>query len=98
MLPEQVLHSHVKSPEQWLQAGHPFTPAMVWVRGMGGQITGGPIEMAAQELDRDCGARTSHLYMRDEGYEWKRRLFPDRDDMPWRIEVREYDCSERSSP
>lgn len=97
MLPDQVRHPQVLSPEQWLAAGHPFTASMVWVRGLGGQITGGPIEMAAQELDHDCGARTSRLYMRDEGYEWKQRLFPDRDDQRWRIEVREYDCSEVAS-
>lgn len=97
MLPDQVLHPQVKSPEQWLAAGHPFAPSMIWVRGMGGQITEGPMEQAAQELDHGCGARTSRLIMRDEGYKWKQRIFPERDELPWRIEVREYDCSFASS-
>jgi hypothetical protein len=96
MLPEQVLHSQVKSPEQWLASDHPFAPSMIWVRGMGGQITDGPMEQAAQELDHGCGARTSRLFMRDEGYKWKQRFFPERDELPWRIEVREYDCGAAS--
>jgi len=93
MLPDQVQQAQVKSPEQWLGAGHPFAPSMIWVRGMGGQITEGPMDQAAQELDHGCGARTSRLFMRDEGYKWKQSIFPERDELPWRIEVREYDCS-----
>ena len=77
-------------------AAHPFAPNMIWIRGMGGQITEGPMEQAAQELDHGCGARTSRLFMRDEGYEWKQRIFPERDELPWRIEVREYDCGAAS--
>jgi hypothetical protein len=96
MLPDQVQHPQVKSPEQWLASGHRFAPSMIWVRGMGGQITEGPMEQAAQELDHGCGARTSRLFMRDEGYKWKQRIFPERDELPWRIEVREYDCSSAS--
>jgi hypothetical protein len=96
MLPDQVQHPQVKSPEQWLASGHPFAPSLIWVRGMGGQITEGPMEQAAQELDHGCGARTSRLFMRDEGYKWKQRIFPERDELPWRIEVREYDCGAAS--
>jgi hypothetical protein len=95
-VPDQVQHPQVMSPEQWLASGHPFAPSMIWVRGMGGQISEGPMEQAAQELDHGCGARTSRLFMRDEGYKWKQRIFPERDELPWRIEVREYDCSATS--
>jgi hypothetical protein len=97
LLPDQVRHSQVKSVTEWMAAGHPIPPAAVWVRGMPGPDDAGPMADAAHELDRACGARTSRLMMRDKGYEWKQRLFPERGDLPWRIEVREYDCASPGS-
>jgi hypothetical protein len=36
--------------------------------------------------------------MRDPGYEWKQRMFPEMRALQWRIEVREYDCPPAGSP
>jgi hypothetical protein len=97
LLPDQVLHPQVKFPEQWLAAGHPVAPAMVWIRGVGGARTMEPMNAAADQLGRSCGAQTSRLTMRDSGYEWKKRIFPDREELQWRIEVRDYDCASTGS-
>jgi len=98
LLPDQVRHPQVKSPKEWLAAGHPVVPSMVWTRGMGDPQTDGPMDEAAQELGRACGTQTSRLMMRDPGYEWKQRIFPEMKGLQWRVEVREYDCPPAGSP
>jgi hypothetical protein len=97
-LPDQVRHPQVKSPEEWLSAGHPVGPSMVWIRGMGDPKSDRPMDEAAQELGRACGMQTSRLMMRDPGYEWKQRMFPEMKALQWRVEVREYDCPPAGSP
>jgi hypothetical protein len=98
LLPDEVRHPQVKSPQEWLGAGHPLAPEMVWVRGMSGVADPGPALAAARELDHACGARTSRLMVRDQAHDWKQWLFPLTSESPWRIEVREYDCSPPNSP
>jgi hypothetical protein len=97
LLPDQVRHPQVKSAKEWMAVGHPTPPSAVWVRGAPGPAGTGPLTNASQELDRACGARTSRLMMRDNGYEWEQRLFHENDELPWRIEVREYDCASPNS-
>ncbi len=97
LLPDQIHHPQVKSPEEWLAAGHPVGPSMIWVRGMGGRQTDGDMDAAARELGRACGTQTSRLMMRDAGYEWKQRIFPESSELQWRVEVREYDCTSTGS-
>jgi len=36
--------------------------------------------------------------VRDDGYTWKQKFFPVSDELPWRIEIREYDCAAATSP
>jgi hypothetical protein len=93
LLPDQVRHPRVKSPEEWLASGHSVGPTMIWVRGEADRQTNESMEAAALELGRACGTQTSRLMMRDPGYEWKKRLFPEMDEPVWRVEIREYDCS-----
>jgi hypothetical protein len=64
---------------------------------MSGPADAGIMAEASRELDRACGARTSRLMMRENGYDWKQRLFHGSVELPWRIEVREYDCAPSSS-
>lgn len=97
LLPSQVHHPQVKSPEDWLASGRPVGSAMIWIRGEGEPQTNGPMDEAAVELGHACGTQTSRLTMRDPGYEWKRRFFPEVDASQWRIEIREYDCSPSGS-
>jgi hypothetical protein len=97
LLPDQVHHPQVKSPQDWLASGHPVGPGMIWIHGVGDPQTNGPMDEAAAELGRACGAQTSRLTMRDPGYAWKQRFSPEMDELQWRIEVREYDCSPAGS-
>ena len=97
LLPDQVQHPQVKSPQDWLAAGHPVGPSMIWIHGAGDPPSDAPMEEAAAELGRSCGAQTSRLTVRDSGYVWKQRFFPEWDEPQWRVEIREYDCSSSSS-
>ena len=98
VLPDSVHYPHVMSADQWLASGHPFTPVIVLIRGIAEPLTQGPMDAAAHELDQACGARTSRLMVRDDGYTWKQKFFPRSDELPWRIEIREYDCAAATSP
>ncbi len=97
LLPDSVKHPQVFSPEGWLAAGHPTSGKMILVRG--GRDPGGnqPIDDAARLLDQSCGSISSRLRMRDEGYAWKQRFFPQLGEPQWRIEIREYDCNSSNS-
>lgn len=97
LLPDSVKHPQVFSPVGWLAAGHPTTGKMILVRG--GRDPGGsePIDDVARRLDESCGSISSRLRMRDEGYKWKQRFFPELGEPQWRIEIREYDCDSSNS-
>jgi len=97
LLPDSVRSSQVYSSAGWLAAGHPTSGKMILVRG--GRDPGGnePIDNAAKQLDQSCGSISSRLRMRDEGYAWKQRFFPEWGEPQWRIEIREYDCQETNS-
>ena len=92
-----VSSTQVYSPEEWIVAGHPTSGKMILIRG--GRDSGGsePIDEAAQRLDQSCGSISSRLRMRDEGYAWKQRFFPQLGEPQWRIEIREYDCDSSNS-
>ncbi len=97
LLPDAVKHPQVFSPQAWLAAGNPPNGKMILVRG--GRDPGGnePIDTAAHQLDQACGSISSRLRMRDEGYKWKERFFPQLGEPQWRIEIREYDCDSSNS-
>jgi len=97
LLPYQVRDAHVFSPEEWIIAGRPLTPKMLWIRGMNGPYGTAPMDTAGRELDHSCGSRMSRLMTRDTGFEWKQKFFPSLGELPWRIEVRDYDCGPGSS-
>jgi hypothetical protein len=92
VLPDQIHDPRVQSPEQWLAAGHPIGPNMIWVHGSTASEPEKPIDDASHELDHACGARNSRLTTRDAGYSWKQKYIPSPINLEWRIEVREYDC------
>jgi hypothetical protein len=92
LLPYQVRHPQVMSAAEWLGSGHPVGPSMTWIHGEGAPQMEGPMEDAARELGQACGAQTSRLMLRDSGYTWKQRIFPERINLQWRVEIREYDC------
>lgn len=97
LLPDSVSDPHVYSSAGWLAAGHLPSGKMILVRG--GRDPGGnaPIDEAVRQLDRTCGSISSRLRMRDDGYAWKQRFFPQLGEPQWRIETREYDCDSSNS-
>jgi hypothetical protein len=88
---------HVYLSSEWLDAGHPTSRKMILIRG--GRDPGGtaPIDESAHLLDQACGSISSRLMMRDSGYAWKQRFFPQLGEPLWRIEIREYDCGSSNS-
>jgi hypothetical protein len=97
LLPDSVRHPQVYSSAAWLASGHPPAGKVILVRG-GSEAEGDqPIDKAARELDQSCGSISSRLRVRDEGYKWKQRFFPQLHEPQWRIEIREYDCDSSNS-
>ena len=96
-LPDSVTHPQVYSSLGWLGAGHPARGKMILVRGGRDPGGSGPIDESARQLDQSCGSISSRLRMRDEGYVWKQRFFPEWNEPLWRIEIREYDCDSSNS-
>jgi hypothetical protein len=93
LLPDSIHHSAVKSAEQWMSSDHSRAPTMVWVHGSGEHRIESAMDNVAAELDHNCGSRVSRLMARDTGFGWKQRFLPAAADAPWRVEVREYDCT-----
>jgi hypothetical protein len=97
LLPDSVTHPQVFSPHGWLSAGHPTRGKMIVIRA-GRDLDGtDPIDIAIKLLDQTCGSISSRLRMRDTGYAWKQRFFPNLGEPLWRIEIREYDCNSTNS-
>jgi len=92
-LPIDVRDPQVMFSADWLAAGHPMAQKMVWVRGMDWGESEAPMLDAANLLDRSCGARVTQRLLRDSGFEWKQRFFPQLHELLWRIEIREYNCA-----
>ncbi len=97
MLPETVKHPQVFSAADWLGTGHPPSGKVLLVRGGSNLLWSEATNEAARRLDQSCGSISSRLRMRDEGYAWKQRFFPQLGEPQWRIEIREYDCDSSNS-
>jgi hypothetical protein len=97
LLPEIVEHPRVYSPAGWLAAGLPPSGKMILVRGDRDPRGNEPSDKPARQLDQSCGSISSRLRMRDEGYAWRQRFFPQLGEPQWRIEIREYDCDSSNS-
>ena len=97
LLPDSVRHPQVYSPAGWLAAGHPTGGKMILIRRGGDSGGDKPADDVARLLDQSCGSISSRLRMRDEGYKWKQRFFPQLGEPQWRIEIREYDCDSSNS-
>lgn len=97
LLPDTVRDPRVFSAADWLVAGHPPSGKMMLIRGGPDLGENAPIDQAARQLDQSCGSISSRLRMRDQGYKWKQRFFPQLGEPQWRIEVREYDCESTNS-
>jgi hypothetical protein len=97
LLPDSPPQSNVKTAPQWLSAGHPIAPAMLWIHGVDDRASEGAMDDVARELDHVCGSRVSRLMARDAGFAWKQRFLPEAAAVQWRIESRQYDCASSNS-
>jgi hypothetical protein len=100
VLPELVRRPNVWAPEDWQEAGRPVSATVLWVRGMPASA-GDAMVHSAEWLDSHCGARTSRLLARDPSFVMKQKFAPEIEQVPWRIEIREYSCGtddSQSSP
>lgn len=97
MMPDSVKDPRVFSPADWVATSHPITGKILLIRGGRDSMGNGPMDEAARQLDQSCGSISSRLRMRDEGYRWKQRFFPQLGEPQWRIEIREYDCDASNS-
>jgi hypothetical protein len=97
LLPDSIKHPQVYSPAGWLAAGNPTSGKMILVRSGGESGGDKPMDDAARRLDQSCGSISSRLRVRDAGYKWKQRFFPQLGEPQWRIEIREYDCDSSNS-
>jgi len=52
-----------------------------------------PLNDADDWISHRCGDRVDRYLVRDPGYVWKQRFFPELGELPWRIEVHQYICS-----
>jgi hypothetical protein len=97
VLPVDVTYPQVWAPGQWEAAGRPAPSSVLWVRAMGWPAQAQQMDDASQWLNRHCGDRLSRYQVRDPGYAWKERFFPELGATPWRIEIRQYSCGEPSA-
>jgi hypothetical protein len=97
LLPDYAPQSNVKTAREWLSAGKPFAPSMLWVHGVEDPESEKAMDDAARELDHTCGSRISRLMARDAGFNWKQRFLRETAISQWRIETRQYDCTSSNS-
>jgi hypothetical protein len=94
---DRVKDPRVYYSADWLAAGRPIGRKMILVRG--GDEPGGRklFDDVVSQLGQQCSSISSRLRMRDEGYAWKQRFYPELGEPLWRIEIREYDCEPSGS-
>ena len=97
VLPDQVTHPGVLSPQDWVATPHAATGKILLIRSGREPGETAPSDAAARQLDASCGSISSRLRVRDDGYAWKQRYLPQLRAPLWRIEIREYDCTAPSS-
>jgi hypothetical protein len=92
VLPDEVRYPHVWGPEEWVAAGRPVTPYVIWIRGTSAPNLAQQLNDADDWLSRRCGDRVDRSLVHDPGYIWKQRFFPQLEQLPWRIEIHQYLC------
>jgi dolichyl-phosphate-mannose-protein mannosyltransferase len=97
LLPDSVRRSGVYTPEEWmddLQAGRaPRAREVMLVNGLQYGVPETPTDDARGWLDRNCALEGDKLMAHDIGAALKLRFGPSDNQVPWRVEVRRYDCA-----
>ena len=98
VLPTAVKDSRVFNAVQFIESGFPARPEMIYVKAAGfieRQETAKPAE---EWLETHCRLLDTHGYLPDPYSELKLRFGEDKGHLPYRIEVRKYDCGESKGP
>jgi 4-amino-4-deoxy-L-arabinose transferase-like glycosyltransferase len=89
---EALPHPNVYSPEDWISAGRPLKPVMNLVIGVPVYGPSDPLRGAEAWLDSHCRLESDNRELRDSGYAFKQRFFPQLGEPEWRVETRRYAC------
>ena len=81
----------VVDPIRWRERGAPVTDRVLLVKGVD-PFSPEATAWAEQQLERLCSLQSVDWAVKDSGYAWKQRLFPNAGQVPWRVEVRQYRC------
>lgn len=92
-LPTLVQYPEVWGPEEWLGAGQPVKPTVLWIAEM---PLSGPMEKSGDALDHACGDRTERRMVRDSAFAFRQRFLGEKNATPWLVEVRQYSCGPNS--
>ena len=93
VLPDHVHYPQVWGAYRWAAAGRPISSYVLWVRGMSPPSQAQALNEADDWLSHRCGDRVDRYLVRDPGYVWKQRFFPQLGELPWRIEIHQYICA-----
>ena len=97
-LPRQVQYASAWDPKQWEEAGRPKLATVLWIRGSSPPAELNAMNNAGEWLSSQCGDRITRYLARDPAYIWKQRFVPNFSGPPWRIEIRQYLCSQSAAP
>jgi hypothetical protein len=96
LLPDSVQRRGVYTPEQWIGSGasasHPLAPNVLLVKGLHYGVPPEATDETEQWLNQNCRLTTDRLLVHDIGVELKLRFGPADNQVPWRVEVRSYEC------
>lgn len=96
-LPMQVQYPSLWYPQQWVEAGRPKAPAVLWILGSSPPDELRAMNDAGEWLSGQCGDRITRYLARDPAYGWKQRFVPNFSGLAWRIETRQYFCGQNTA-
>ncbi|MGH9714571.1 MAG: glycosyltransferase family 39 protein [Candidatus Acidiferrales bacterium] len=92
LLPDSTRRQNVYDPQQWIAAGRPMGPSVLFVKGLQYDIPAAPTIETEQWLDTHCSLTSAQQLVRDMGAKWKQRFSPATRQVEWRIRERLYGC------
>jgi Dolichyl-phosphate-mannose-protein mannosyltransferase len=97
LLPDSVRRSGVYTPEEWmadLQSGNaPLAKEVMLANGLQYDGPQTPTDGTRRWLDKNCAVENDEPMAPDLGSRLKLRFGPADNQVPWRVDVRRYDCS-----
>ncbi len=90
---EQVKRPGLYNVRDWASADYPTSKHLLFIATLYGTDFEPTMEASAW-LDQHCLRRNTERFVPNPDFELKAKLFGPSQALPWRIEVREYDCGE----